>query len=183
MGEHYIAPARFSQRRLLVRSPHPYETDVDIEVGNVMGRCSCLVVLLAVPLLRSPQDIPTSSYRRPFRTCSMADESRQRYCLAEECRHAILSHCSRKWADIHAHADVFITCLRRTSQPVCVIPALLHGFVEHQTILFIILPQLRQRHTKANDTLVLCPCIYACFIFYLFGHDRLQMSGGSRWSR
>lgn len=55
---------------------------VDSEVGGLVGRRSNLVLLPAVSLLRSPQDIRTLSHRRPFRTCSMADEPRLRCPLA-----------------------------------------------------------------------------------------------------
>ena len=137
---------------------------VDFEIGDFVGRCSSLVLLLDIPLLRSPQDIPPPLYRRPYCLCSMADDSRQRSRLAEDCKRAILCHCGRKRADIYASAGVSLICLHPTSQPICVLRALLHGFMERQTLFSVILPYPQQFHTTANDSLVLCPCIYDCFI-------------------
>lgn len=84
----------------------PARFGIEIGVGDVVGRCSSLVFLLTVPLLRSPQDISPHSYRRPVRTCSMASESRQRYPLADDCTPAILGHCLPERADIQASARV-----------------------------------------------------------------------------
>lgn len=148
-----------------------------------MGRCSSLVLLLTVPLLRSPQDIPPPSYRRPFRSCSMADESRQRCHLAEDRKGAILSHWGRERAYSHACTGVFLTYPRRTPQPTCVRATLLHGFVECQIIFPFILPQSRQLHTTTYDTLVLCPCIYNRFIRCLLVRARLQVSGRTKRHR
>ena len=142
-----------------------------------MGGCSGFALLRVVPLLRSPQDISPPSFRRSFCICSMADESRQRCHLAEDCNRAVPSHCGREWADRHAFARVYLTRLHPASCPICVLLALLHGIVERQAIVSVLLPQPRQRHTKAKDILVLCLCIYDCFIFYMLGHHRLQVFG------
>lgn len=82
----------------------PARLGVEFEVGDIVGGCSSLVFLLTVPLLRSPQDVPPPSYRRPFRTRSMDDDSCQRYRLAEDRKRAILSHCGRERADTYASA-------------------------------------------------------------------------------
>lgn len=113
MSQEHVDPARFSQRSLLVRTHIPARIGVDFDVGDVMDRCSGFILLLTVPLLRSHQNLPPPSCRRPFRSCSMADESRQRCRLAEECKGAIRGR-------IHAYASVSLTYPRRTSQPICI---------------------------------------------------------------
>ena len=148
-----------------------------------MGRSSNLLLFLAVPLLCSPQDIPAVSHRRPFGICSMAYEPHLRCPLAEECNRAILSHRGREWADIHTPASFLFICLHQTSYPTCGLCAILHGFVEYQIIFPFILPKSRQVYTKTNDTLVLCPRIYDCYILCMLRNDRLQMLGGIRRSR
>ena len=70
----------------------PQDYSLTFDVGDVVGRRSDLILLLALSLLRSPQALPTASHRRPFRTCSMADESCLCCPLAEECKQTILSH-------------------------------------------------------------------------------------------
>ena len=59
-------------------------------LGNVVGWRNNFVLLLTVPLLRSPQVISTNSHWGPFCACSMDNESRLRCHLAEQCEQAVL---------------------------------------------------------------------------------------------
>ena len=144
-----------------------------------MGRCCDLILLLTVPLLRSPQDFPMLSCRRPFRACSMVVESHQRRNLAEGRQYSLFGPCSRKWADVYASTSIYLPSLQATPHLICVIPALLYRLVEHQIILSLILSQPGERHTQAKGAVVLCSCIYGCFVRYLLGHVGLQMFGGT----